>query len=127
LIVYATGYKISIPFLDARHLNWRDGRPELYLNVFHPEYDNLFVVGLIQPDSGQFGLVDYQSQLVARFIWATRAGSPAAARFRRAKAAAAGGDDRNSHYLDTPRNLLEVEHFSYRKQIERELGRLQAA
>jgi cation diffusion facilitator CzcD-associated flavoprotein CzcO len=127
LIIYATGYRISFPFLDARYLNWKDGRPQLHLNVFHPQYDNLFVVGLIQPDSGQFGLVDCQSQLVARFIVAARAGSSEADRFRQAKAAAAGADTRSKHYLDTPRNLLEVEHFSYRKRIEREISVLKAA
>ena len=127
LIVYATGYKISFPFLDRRHLNWRDGKPRLYLNVFHPEYDNLFVIGLIQPDSGQFGLVDYQSQLVARFVAATRAGSPVAAAFRKTKAEGADDELRKSHYVDTARSLLEVEHFSYRKRMQSELGRLRAA
>lgn len=127
LIVYATGYKISFPFLDRQYLNWRDGRPRLYLNVFHPQYDNLFVIGLIQPDSGQFGLVDCQSQLVARFISAARADSPLAGRFRRAKADRAEVPYRKTQYLDTPRNLLEVEHYSYRKRLQRELGRLKAA
>jgi hypothetical protein len=126
LVIYATGYKISFPFIDRKHLNWRDGRPRLYLNVFHPRYDNLFVIGLIQPDSGQFGLVHHQSQLVARFLAAARAGSPLAARFRRAKAAGAD-PPANAHYLNTPRNLLEVEHFSYRRQLERECKRLRAA
>ncbi len=124
LIIYATGYKISFPFLDHAHLNWHDGRPHLYLNVFHPQYDNLFVVGLIQPDSGQFGLVDYQSQLVARFVAAARAGSPLAEQFRSLKAAGATVDLREKHYLDTPRNLLEVEHYRYRKQLMRDLNRL---
>jgi cation diffusion facilitator CzcD-associated flavoprotein CzcO len=124
LIVYATGYKISFPFLDRQYLNWRDGRPRLYLNVFHPRYDNLFVIGLIQPDSGQFGLVDYQSQLVARFVAAARDDSPLAASFRRVKAEGADPPVRKSRYLDTPRNLLEVEHFSYRQRMQRDLSRL---
>lgn len=127
VIVYATGYKISFPFLDRKYLNWRDGRPRLYLNVFHPRYDNLFVIGLIQPDSGQFGLVDIQSQLMANFIAAARADSPTAARFRRAMAAGADAAEHDTRYLDTPRNLLEVEHFSYRKRMQRELSRLKAA
>ena len=61
LLMFATGYNIVFPFIDAQLLNWRDGRPRLYHNVFHPEYDNLFVLGLIQPDGGQFVLVDWQS------------------------------------------------------------------
>ena len=127
LIIYATGYKISFPFLDRAHLNWGDGRPRLFLNVFHPQFDNLFVIGLIQPDSGQFGLVDYQSQLVAGFVAGLRAGSPQAVEFRKAKAACAGDELREAHYLDTPRNLLEVEHYRYRKQLQKQLTHLRAA
>ncbi|MCE9544096.1 MAG: NAD(P)-binding domain-containing protein, partial [Planctomycetia bacterium] len=33
VIVYATGFKISFPFIDPQHLNVRDGRPDLFLNV----------------------------------------------------------------------------------------------
>ncbi|REK05545.1 MAG: monooxygenase [Planctomycetota bacterium] len=127
LIVYATGYKISFPFLDRQYLNWRDGKPQLYLNIFHPHYDNLFFVGLIQPDSGQFGLVDYQSQLVARFVRAIREEWPAVQAFGRQKVEDAGTSVRNPHYLDTPRNLLEVEHYRYRKRMQKEIGRLRAA
>ncbi|MGD9719924.1 MAG: flavin-containing monooxygenase [Pirellulales bacterium] len=127
LIVYATGYNISIPFLDRQYLNWRDGRPQLHLNVFHPRFANLFFVGLIQPDSGQFGLVDYQSQLVASVIAGARSGSRPAELFRQAVAAGDGSPARNTRYLDTPRNLLEVEHYTYRNVLKRELARLRAA
>ena len=79
VIIYATGFRITIPFIDPVHLNWQDGRPDLFLNVFHPQYDNLFVAGLIQPDSGLWGLVDRQAQLIARFV-AGRARSAAEGR-----------------------------------------------
>ena len=85
LIVYATGYRLSIPFIATELLNWRDGKPDLFMNVFHPRYDNLFVAGLIQPDSGLWGLVHYQAELMARFIHAQQSNSPAAERFRRLK------------------------------------------
>ena len=55
VILYATGYRLSFPFLDTKHLNWHDNRPNLFLNIFHPQRDNLFCAGLIQPDSGQWG------------------------------------------------------------------------
>ncbi|MGH7452657.1 MAG: flavin-containing monooxygenase, partial [bacterium] len=46
VIIYATGYNIVFPFMDKKYLNWKSNRPHLYLNIFHPEYDNLFVAGL---------------------------------------------------------------------------------
>ena len=123
LIIYATGYKISFPFLDRALLNWRDGKPRLYLNVFHPERDDLFVVGLIQPDSGQFGLVGRQAELVARYLRAIAGRRPEAEAFRSRKRTAAdlsGG----ARYLDSERHRLEVDHFRYRKALEREIAQL---
>jgi cation diffusion facilitator CzcD-associated flavoprotein CzcO len=124
LIVAATGFKISFPFIDTRHLNWRNGHPSLYLNIFHPHYDNLFVAGLIQPDSGLWRLAHYQGQLIARFIHATTAGSPSAERFRRQKAAAPPNLGSGIQYLDSPRHSIEVEHFSYRQRLKKLIAQL---
>lgn len=123
LIIYATGFRIVFPFMEESLLNWRDGHPSLYLNVFHPTYDNLFVAGLIQPDSGQFGLVDRQCQLIARFIRAQRSNPTAAARFRRLKRR---GQERYSggvHYKESTRHYVEIEHSSYRRRLERQIAR----
>jgi hypothetical protein len=122
LIVYATGYRISFPFLDRALLNWQDDKPRLFLNAFHPDRDDLFVIGLIQPDSGQFGLVDYQSRLVAAYLAATDAGRPQADRFRALKRDADVDLSAGLRYLDSPRHLLEVEHFSYRKRLQQLLA-----
>ena len=48
LILTATGYKLHYPFIDRRHLNWNGAAPHLYLNAFHPTYDNLFIAGLVE-------------------------------------------------------------------------------
>ena len=119
LIVYATGYRISIPFIAPNLLNWSDGKPDLFLNVFHPRYDNLFVAGLIQPDSGLWGLAHYQAQLMARFIHAPQSNAPAAERFRRLKSHGAMRSRGGIRYLKTQRHAIEVEHFSYRKRLKR--------
>jgi cation diffusion facilitator CzcD-associated flavoprotein CzcO len=126
IIIYATGYKLSFPFLDRGYLNWRADGPELYLNIFHPERDDLFVIGMIQPNSGQFGLVDCQARLVADYIRGIERKKPAALRFQeekqRATIAACNGGIR---YVRSPRHLIEVEHASYRRQLKRLIRRLQ--
>jgi hypothetical protein len=118
VVVYATGYNITFPFISRELLNWRDGKPRLFLNVFHPTDDSLFMIGLIQPDSGQFGLVDYQSRLVAKFIRACDEGSPAAEQIRALKNEADANLSGGVRYLDSPRHLLEVEHYSYRERLK---------
>ena len=126
LIIYATGYKISFPFIDACHLNWRDGRPLLYMNIFHPRYDHLFVAGLIQPDSGQWGLTHHQGRLIARFIQAMNSNSPRADWFRRLKAATPPELSSGIRYVNSSRHLLEVEHFSYRRRLKKLIARMEA-
>jgi cation diffusion facilitator CzcD-associated flavoprotein CzcO len=124
LIIYATGYRVTIPFLDPLHLNWRDGAPRLFLNVFHPERDDLFCIGLIQPDSGQFGLVDYQSQLVARYLKALSRERPRAEWFQKLKREASPDLGSGVCYLNSPRHALEVEHYSYRRRLRKIARRL---
>ncbi|MCI0335080.1 MAG: NAD(P)-binding domain-containing protein [Planctomycetes bacterium] len=123
-IIYATGYKLSFPFMDCNQLNWRDDRPELYLNIFHPQRDDLFVAGLIQPDSGQFGLVDYQAQLIAAYVVGLNRRMAAAGRFQREKDLGHARVDGGIRYVRSPRHLVEVEHYSYRRTLQRKIAGL---
>lgn len=118
LLVYATGFQIVFPFMDRDLLNWTRDHPSLYLNVFHPTYDNLFVVGLIQPDSGQWGLADRQARAIARFVTQLDRHSPKAERFRRLKRAGQENYGGGVHYKESTRHYVEVEHHSYRKRLD---------
>lgn len=122
VIVHATGYGLTFPFIDNEELNWRDGRPDLLLNVFHPRHDDLFILGMIQPDSGQWGLVDRQARLVTQYLLAKDSDATSAESFRQRM------QDKSSsrpiRYLDSPRHRLEVEHFAYAKRLDKEWQRL---
>lgn len=120
-IVYATGYLPSFDFLEDAELAWRDGFPELYLNVFHPRFDDFFVVGMAQPTVGIWRLADYQARLVAGFV-AGRERYPALAkRLQRAKT---GPSPRMSpySYLPSQRHRLEVEHSTYERVLKKYLA-----
>jgi thioredoxin reductase len=122
LVVLATGYLIRFPFLDADILRWRDGRPVLFRNVFHPDRDDLFVAGLIQPDSGQFCLVHWQTVMIAKFLDLERRDPAAAARFmRRAREHAEERSDRGIAMIDSTRHHVEVEHADYVEHLDREI------
>jgi hypothetical protein len=123
LIIYATGYNISFPFIAREHLNYHGDRPQLCFNVFHPNRDDLFVAGLIQSDSGQFGLVDCQAQLIAAYVAGLDRRQPRAARFRDFKRRNLTAGKR-IRYIDSPRHLVEVEHYSYRRALEKWIRRL---
>lgn len=69
MILCATGYKLNYPFLDQKYLNWQGKAPKLHLNIFHPEYDNLFILGMVEATGiGWQGRYD-QADLAARFIY----------------------------------------------------------
>jgi cation diffusion facilitator CzcD-associated flavoprotein CzcO len=124
IVIAATGYHVSMPFLDARLLG-RGGdttapvnlAESLFLNLLHRTRDDIAVVGLIQPDSGQWGITDLQAKLVARMAAATRR-SPRAAAWLYAKRQRPAAPS-SIQYVDSPRHTLEVEHSSYRRQLER--------
>lgn len=118
LIVTATGYRMAFPFIERDHLNWQGDAPELYMHFLHPTYDNLFVIGLIQPDSGVFWLMDMQAQVVARFIHAQQHAPDAADQLRRIKAGPQPDIRGGIHHVTSQRHILEIDHVSYRKALE---------
>lgn len=46
LIVYATGFKVSFPFMDESYILDQEGNSKLFIHTFHRELDDLFVAGL---------------------------------------------------------------------------------
>ena len=123
VVICATGYRVTLPFIDPEHLcATADGVPRLFLNLLHPARDDIAVVGLIQPDSGQWGLTDLQAQVVARMAVASRAAPRAAAWLYRQRQLPPSA--RGIRYVDSPRHRLEVEHFSYARRLERLIAAL---
>ncbi len=128
LVVNCTGYLVQFPFIDTKHLSWDGDRPRLYKNIFPPSHDNLFVCGLLQPDSGQFKLVHWQAVAMALFIEAQYARPEAAERFRRLRAerldeSLSGG----VRYKDSTRHHFEVQHFAYLQGLEEIIHVLEGA
>jgi len=119
LILYATGYKLSFPFLDRGYLNWDGAAPRLFLNAFHPQRDDLFVIGMIQPNGAIFPLAELQAKLAAQFLVAARTGDRRADWFRRLKAKDRGGASGGIKYDASPRHAIEVDYFDYRRRLEK--------
>jgi cation diffusion facilitator CzcD-associated flavoprotein CzcO len=124
VVIAATGYRVSHPFIDARLLGGSDTEavPRLFLHTLHHDRDDVAVVGLIQPDSGQWGITDLQAAIVARMARAARRAPRAAAWLYAVRRRPAPVSP--IHYIDSPRHALEVEHFSYRRRLERLLASL---
>lgn len=92
LILMATGYQLDYPFIAREHLNWPTGvdAPQLYLNAFHPEYDNLFLMGMLEATGLGWEGRNQQARLVALYIQQQRAGGASLDSFNRLKHEQAG-------------------------------------
>ncbi|HHT0593762.1 TPA: flavin-containing monooxygenase [Legionella anisa] len=71
-VIFATGYKISFPFIDKQIADFSNStKIPLYRKMMHPDYDNLYFIGLCQPQGCIWPLADYQSKIAARIIMGT--------------------------------------------------------
>ncbi|MGH8433262.1 MAG: flavin-containing monooxygenase [Pseudomonas sp.] len=130
LILQGTGYKLDYPFIDRSHLNWpeRAGAPQLYLNVFHPQYDDLFMMGMVEASGlGWQGRAE-QAELVALFIRQLQAGSEAAKKFQATKRERASIRlDGGYQYLELERMAYYVHKDTYRSSLQLHTQELQQA
>lgn len=124
VVVYATGFRVEMPFLDGRHLGWRDGGPDLYLMAMSREHDNLFVAGLTDGTGGHFPTVDLQTKVIARFIRRHEEGAPAARELAAAKRSRTADVTGGIEFINSPRSLTQFELHTYTRMLRRELGRL---
>lgn len=126
LVVFCTGYLVRFEFIDREHLNWDGERPHLYENIFTPKHDNLFVAGLIQPDSGQFTLAHWQTRAIAAYLRAREERPQAAAEFReRVQRETDRVFSAGARYADSTRHYFEVAHMDYLRALERDINRLE--
>lgn len=121
LILQATGYRLDYPFIDRAELNWppQADAPQLYLNVFHPQHDDLFMLGMIEASGlGWQGRAE-QAELVALAILQQQRRSASAARLRQIIAQRASQRlDGGYAYLKLPRMAYYVHKDSYRAALK---------
>jgi hypothetical protein len=119
LVVYATGFRPSFPFMDESVILDEDGRSKLFIHTFSREYDDFFVAGLFEPaEGGVWQLADYQARLIASFIVAQASDPAAADWFRKLKATATPDIGHGIPYKDTPWHKFEIHHYRFRKYMD---------
>ncbi|UOE44278.1 flavin-containing monooxygenase [Agromyces larvae] len=127
LVLLATGYTLDYPFVDRAHLNWTQAAPTLYLNVFPPSFNGLYVLGMIEASGiGWQGRAE-QAALVAAYLAAVRDDPAAAAAFR-ARADAPWPDLTGGYrYLGLDRMSYYVNKDAYRRTVTKLLSSLPSA
>jgi cation diffusion facilitator CzcD-associated flavoprotein CzcO len=106
-VLLATGYKLDYPFVDRAALGWHGFSPKLFLNVFPPSFNGLYVMGMIEASGiGWQGRYE-QAELIAAYLAADERHPERAAAFR-ARVAGEPWPDLTGGY-----NYLGLERMSY--------------
>lgn len=117
VVVYCTGYKITFPFFDADLISAPDNRIELFRRVFHPDFDDVFFVGLLQPLGATMPLAAAQGEWIADYLRGEYVlPAPPAMRedIRRDLAAM------RRRYVSSKRHTIQVDFDDYLRALDRE-------
>ena len=128
LILMATGYQLDYPFITREHLNWPAGvdAPQLYLNAFHPQYDNLFLMGMLEATGLGWEGRNQQARLVALYIQQQRAGGTSLASFNQLKREQAGVTlDGGYRYIKLARMAYYVNKEVYLTRLQQHISELE--
>jgi hypothetical protein len=110
LVVYCTGYKVTFPFFDEGFVSAPENDLPLFRRVFHPDHENLFFIGLLQPLGAIMPLAQAQSEWVADYL-AGRYHLPPGAELRRDIA-----EERAKmfkRYVKSKRHTMQVDFEDY--------------
>jgi dimethylaniline monooxygenase (N-oxide forming) len=124
VIVYCTGYNISLPLLSHPIVDSEDGTVPLYKRVVHPDLPSLYFVGLIDVAGPLNPLAELQVEWIADLLEGTVA-LPSSARMR--QAIAREDRRRQRRFGARGRHAIYVDYVPYLKALRRERRRAQSS
>jgi cation diffusion facilitator CzcD-associated flavoprotein CzcO len=117
VVIYATGYRVSFPFLAESVVSVEGNRIDLYHRVVSPEHPGLYFVGLIQPIGSVLPLAEEQAHWVAELVTGEVMLPPVAD--MRAQIAAYDEALRR-RYVASKRHTIQVDAHAYRTELRKE-------
>lgn len=117
-LIFATGYKTTFPFFDASFLQYSEATHiPLYRKMIHPDYDNLYFIGLFQPQGCIWPLADHQANLAASYISGKRSRPDNLPQKIHQEC-----EETGKRFKQTIRHALEVDYHQFRRQLLDELA-----
>jgi cation diffusion facilitator CzcD-associated flavoprotein CzcO len=120
VIVFATGYRIRMPFLDPQVFDAAENEVRLYKMVVEPRHPGLYFIGLIQPWGAIMPLAEEQSKWVADLLQG-KCGLPAPNDMLRDIERSRNAMRRR--YTSSPRHTIQVDFYPYFDELHRERRR----
>jgi cation diffusion facilitator CzcD-associated flavoprotein CzcO len=119
VVIYATGYDPSFPFLPADLVARAESGGRLYRRIVHPDAPGLYFAGLVQPVGPTIPLVEIQGRWIARALAGdvTLPGEEAMA-----QEIAAHRRWVRANFVSSERYRLEVDFRTYAGQLEQDMA-----
>jgi dimethylaniline monooxygenase (N-oxide forming) len=120
VIVYCTGYRVTFPFFDADLISAPDNDLPLYKRTFHPDIDNVFFVGLMQPLGAIMPIAERQGVWIADYL---------TGRYTLPDAEEIRADMKRERermfrrYVKSKRHTMQVDYDDFMLELEREMKR----
>ncbi|KAJ3599791.1 hypothetical protein NHX12_033746 [Muraenolepis orangiensis] len=121
LVVFATGYSFSFPFLASHVLPVSGNKVSLYKYVFPPELEKqtLAVIGLVQPLGAVMPIAEMQARWATRVFKGCAKCPPVAAMMKDVQCKQ---EAMASRYVSSPRHTIQVDFINYMDEIADQLG-----
>lgn len=116
-VIFATGYKISFPFFSSELIDYSAlTQVPLYRKMMYSQFDNLYFIGLFQPQGCIWPLADYQAKIVANILQGTlkRPSNLEAKIEKEIKRS-------RKRFRESSRHALEVDYHVFRGELLRDL------
>lgn len=117
LLIWATGYNVTFPFLDPALVSAKGNDLPLWKRMVHPDLPGLFFIGLLQPLGAVMPLAEAQGVLLADLLTGQYA-LPADAELRQQMATDHAAYKKR--FYASARHTMEVDFDHYLWELERE-------
>lgn len=117
MVVLATGYKPSMPFLDSGLIDWTQGLHHLFLNCLPLNWDNILFAGYFNIPSGFGNLANNCSRFIANYFTSRRQNSRAWKVINEIKHQRDQVDLGQSQFVQNRRHAHELDLWKYIKTV----------
>jgi len=119
-IIYCTGYKVDFPFFRQEVISAPNNHLPLFGRVFHPQYPDLFFLGLLQPLGAIMPLAELQSEWIADYLVGEYTLPPVE---QMETAIHREREAMRQRYGDAPRHTMQVDFAPYKRMVTKERKR----
>ncbi len=119
LVLLATGYDTTIPYMAREHFEWAGNHLEAYMTAFNARHDTLFTLGFVNTAAGVFEDFDRLAHLIANHLADQDHYLEKAREFRELTKAGQPDLSGGLRYVKSPRHAAYVQHDRFRAQLEK--------